>query len=71
MLGTANNDDALVFQHKYRNVLKSRFIYWRRSKMTEDIKGILHFFMEIGSFYNSHRVKQLSFTIFKCIQPIF
>jgi len=34
-------------------------------------KAILHFFLEIGSFYNSPRVKQLSFTIFESIQPIF
>ncbi len=27
-------------------------------------------FLEIGSFYNSPRVKQLSFTIFESIQPI-
>jgi len=37
------------------------------------IKGILNFFffLEIGSFYKSLRVKQLSFTIFESIQPIF
>jgi len=34
-------------------------------------KGILHFFLEIGSFYHSLRVKQLTFTVFKTIQPIF
>jgi len=28
-------------------------------------------FLEIGSFYNSPRVKQLSFTVFESIQPIF
>jgi len=28
-------------------------------------------FLEIGSFYNSFKVKQLSFTIFESIQPIF
>jgi len=33
-------------------------------------KGILHFFLEIGSFYNSPRVNQLSFTIFESIQLI-
>jgi len=35
--------------------------------------GILHFFffLEIGSFYNSPRVKQLSFTVFESIQTIF
>ncbi len=27
-------------------------------------------FLEIGSFYNSPRVKQLSFTVFESIQPI-
>ncbi len=27
-------------------------------------------FLEIGEFYNSPRVKQLSFTIFESIQPI-
>ncbi len=27
-------------------------------------------FLEIGSFYNSPRVKQLKFTIFEYIQPI-
>ncbi len=30
----------------------------------------LHFFLEIGSFYNSPRVKHLSFNIFESIQPI-
>ncbi len=35
-----------------------------------NLKGTLHFFLEIGSFYNSPRVKQLSFTIFRSIQPI-
>jgi len=35
------------------------------------IKGILHFFLEIGSFYNSPRVEQLGFTVFESIQPIF
>jgi len=29
------------------------------------------FFLEIDSFYNSPRVKQLSFTVFECIQTIF
>jgi len=28
-------------------------------------------FLEIGSFYNSPRLKQLSFTVFESIQPIF
>ncbi len=32
-------------------------------------KGTLHFFLEIGSFYNSPRVKQL-FTVFESVQPI-
>ncbi len=27
-------------------------------------------FLEIGSFYTSPRVKQLSFTVFESIQPI-
>jgi len=35
------------------------------------IKGILPFFLEIGSFYQSPRVKELGFTIFESIQPIF
>jgi len=38
------------------------------------VKGILtffFFFLEIGSFYNSPRVKQFGFTVFKSIQPIF
>jgi len=35
------------------------------------LKGILHFFLEIGSFYHSPRVKQLSFTIFESIQTMF
>ncbi len=34
------------------------------------IKGVLHFFLEIGSFYTSPRVKKLSFTVFESIQPI-
>jgi len=33
-------------------------------------KAILHFFLEIGSFYNSPRFKLLSFTIIESIQPI-
>ncbi len=33
-------------------------------------KGHSTFFLEIGSFYNSPRVKQLSFTVFESIQPI-
>jgi len=36
-----------------------------------DFKGIVHFFLEIGSFYNSPMVKQLGFIVFECIQPIF
>jgi len=35
------------------------------------LKGYSTFFLEIGSFYNSPRVKLLSFTVFECIQPIF
>jgi len=35
------------------------------------LKGILHFFLEIGSFDHSPRVKQLSFTIFECIEAFF
>jgi len=31
----------------------------------------IEFFLEIGSFYNSPRVKQLSFTVFESIQLIF
>jgi len=34
-------------------------------------KGILHSFLEMGSFYHSPRVKKLSFTVFKSIQQIF
>ncbi len=33
-------------------------------------KGTLHFFLEIGSFYTSPRVKQLSFTVFESIQTM-
>jgi len=40
-------------------------------KILRPIKGILHFFLELGSFFHSPRVKQLSFTVFKSIQPIF
>ncbi len=32
-----------------------------------NLKGTLHFFLKIGSFSNSPRVKQLSFTIFESI----
>jgi len=36
------------------------------------LKGILHFFfLEIGSFYHSPRVKLLGFTVFECTQTIF
>jgi len=36
------------------------------------LKEILQFFfLEIGSFYNFPRVKQLGFTVFESIQPIF
>jgi len=38
-------------------------IYWKKLTYNGIIKGILHFFLEIGSFYNSPRVKQLSFTL--------
>jgi len=34
-----------------------------KAKVETNIKGILHFFLEIGSFYHSPRVKQLSFSI--------
>jgi len=43
------------------------FFFW----VNYHFKGILHFFWDIGSFYNSPRGKQLSFTVFKSIQPIF
>jgi len=32
--------EYLVLQHKYLNILKSRYIYWR-CNMTEDIKFML------------------------------
>jgi len=35
------------------------------------LKGYSTFFLEIGSFYNSPIVKQLSFTVFESIQLIF
>jgi len=35
------------------------------------LKGYSTFLENIGSFYNSLRVKKLSFTIFKSIQAIF
>jgi len=35
------------------------------------LKGYSTFFWEIGSFYHSPRVKQLSFTAFESIQPFF
>jgi len=35
------------------------------------VKGIIHFFWKLAHFYHSPRVKQLSFTVFKCIQLIF
>ncbi len=38
--------------------------------IVQQIKGTLHFFLEIGSFYISPRVKKLSFTVFESIQPI-
>jgi len=38
---------CLVFQHKYLNILKSRYIYWRR-EMTEDIKGLVNFRIKIS-----------------------
>jgi len=44
--------------------------YWVKN-FNIRLKGILLFFLEIGSFYNSPRVKQLSFTVFESIQPIF
>jgi len=36
-----------------------------------NLKGYSTFFLEIGSFYNSPRVKQLGFIVFKSIQLIF
>jgi len=35
------------------------------------LKGYSTFFGNIGSFYKSPRVKQLSFTVLQSIQPIF
>jgi len=35
------------------------------------LKEYSTFFLKIGSFYYSPRVKQLGFTIFECIQPFF
>jgi len=35
------------------------------ANQSRTVKGIFHFFLEIGSFYNSPRGKQLGFTIFE------
>jgi len=40
-------------------------------QMQDTLKGYSTFLGEIVSFYNSPRVKQLSFTIFESIQLIF
>jgi len=40
-------------------------------KKVKTLKGYSTLFLEIGSFYSSPRVKQLSFTVLKSIQPIF
>jgi len=44
---------------------------FQEKRVSCSLKGYSTFFWEIGSFYNSPRVKQLSFTIFESIQPIF
>ncbi len=49
------------------NDTHSRMIHSFESIM---FKGTLHFFLEIGSFYTSPRVKKLRFTVFESIQPI-
>jgi len=41
-----------------------------RNTESDGIKGYSTFFLEIRSFYNSPRVKLLSFTFFEFIQPI-
>jgi len=56
-------------------ILKLR-IQIKCSALTKEItnqflKGYSTFFLEMGSFYHSPRVKQLSLTIFKSIHPIF
>jgi len=52
---------ALYLSHKNKTLIR----------LLNCFKVILHFFLEISSFYNSPRVKKLSFTVFESIQPIF
>jgi len=55
------------------SILQNIFFCVQQKKETriglEQLEGTL--FLEIGSFYNSPRVKQLGFTVFECIQMIF
>ncbi len=55
---------------------RDRSLYCLRSSGTRERSSFYIYlkehstFLEIGSFYNSPRVKQLSFTVFESIQPI-
>jgi len=54
-----------IFRHTVVQFKIVHHLHWTRR-----LKGYFTF-LEIGLFYNSPRDKQLSFTVFKSIQPIF
>jgi len=53
---------------KISGILSLSWLFLAASRQC--LKGIFHFFLEICSFYNSPRVKLLTFTFFESIQPI-
>jgi len=55
------NQSKMTVQDLLKNLIQLNAIY---------LKGYSTF-LEIGSFYNSPRVKQLIFTVFESIQTIF
>jgi len=62
-----NNNEKIAFMMIYGDFISVRPL----SIDTDVLKGYSTFFLEIGSFYNSPRIKQLSFTVFESIQLIF
>jgi len=66
-----DTDGLILNSVLWKSILHLLFLQYIYSAQYVNFKGILHFFLEIGSFYHSPRVEQLSFTIFESIQPIF
>ncbi len=57
----------IISTFKNTSFIKKRSLFWVG---WGGFKGTLHIWGEIGSFYNSPRVKWLSLTVFEYIQPI-